>query len=46
MPVPVKYNCIQCGGETDIESSECIACQFTRHIKAVYQTKHVYYSNK
>lgn len=32
MPVPVKYVCPKCKGETDIPNTECIACSLEKLI--------------
>lgn len=33
MPIPVKYVCHQCKGETDKPNSRCVACLFQEYVK-------------
>ena len=42
MPVPVKYKCPKCGGETDTPNLPCIYCYYKDHIRDHYKTKHVH----
>lgn len=40
MPVPVKYVCPRCKGETDMEGQPCLSCCFKAHMKYVAGNKH------
>lgn len=41
MPVPVKYKCPKCNGETDIDKQKCLYCMFEEYLKSFANAKHI-----
>lgn len=35
MPIPIKYKCLRCGGESDQANQNCISCQYETYVKYV-----------
>ena len=42
MPVPAKYKCSKCKGESDVPRGEpCLACECNQHFKWMDGAKHI-----
>lgn len=41
MPVPVKFKCKKCGGETESSNTICIPCGLSVHLKEMKGVKHI-----